>query len=288
MKLKVNVFPGPQNLGLYVAIARGLLPEVELSFTPNSQAQREGIANGTFHIAQAAVDNAVSLVDTGAADVVIVAGGGNGMNDLVVRPEIGSFEDLRGKTLVVDATNTAYAFLAYKMLALNGLAKGSYAVLPMGGAPERLRAMQSDPRNAAAMLNPPALVRALDLGFKSFGPGTSVVGAYQADGVWLLRSWAATHAEALVRYLRATIEGLRHARAHRDEAAAILAERLTIDRDLAARSVDVALRGLAEDACFDWPGFRNALALRAEINGTSAVPAAEKYVDLDYHGRALA
>ena len=45
------------------------------------------------------------------------------MNELVVRPEIADYADLRGKTMVVDATNTAYALLLYKMLSLKGLQK---------------------------------------------------------------------------------------------------------------------------------------------------------------------
>lgn len=290
MKLAVNVFPGPQNLGLYVAIARGLLPEVELSFTANSQAQREGIANGTYQIAQAAVDNAVALVDTRQADVVVVAGGGNGLNDFIVRPEIDSIAALGGKTLVVDATHTAYAFLAYKLLAEHGLATGSYAVLPAGGGLERLQAMRADPRHAAAMLNPPASLMALGAGYRSFGPGARVVGAYQADGVWVLRSWAAANGATLVRYLHATIAGLRHAREHRAEAATILAQRLKLDASLATACVDAVLGpgGLAQDARFDWAGFRNALALRAEIQGTSTVAAPERYVDLSYYEKALA
>jgi len=82
---------------------RGLA--VEIQNTPNSQAQRDGLAQGKFQIAHAAVDNAVYMVDSGAADVVIVAGGNNGINQLVVQPTIRSFEDIRHKTVLVDATH---------------------------------------------------------------------------------------------------------------------------------------------------------------------------------------
>jgi hypothetical protein len=44
--------------------------------------------------------------------------------------------------------------------------------------------------------------------------------------------------------------------------------------------------GFAPDARFDLAGFKNALALRAEIEGGS--PAApERYIDLGYYERAL-
>ena len=44
--------------------------------------------------------------------------------------------------------------------------------------------------------------------------------------------------------------------------------------------------GLAPDARFDLVGFRNTLALRAEIEGGPPQPA-EKYLDLSYYERAL-
>src|SRR5436190_19608688 len=67
IRLRVNTVPGPQNLALFVAQDRGLLAKhrlsVEITFTPTSQAQREGLVKGVFEIAQAGVDNAVALVE---------------------------------------------------------------------------------------------------------------------------------------------------------------------------------------------------------------------------------
>ena len=134
--LRVNVFPGPQHLALYVAKERGLFAKrglnVEISFTPNAKAQRDGLADGSIDIAQAAVDNAVAMVEVGKKDVIIVAGGGNGMLNLFVRPEIKSYDDIRGKAVVVDSPDTAYAFVLYKMLALKGLKKADYGVFQGG------------------------------------------------------------------------------------------------------------------------------------------------------------
>src|ERR1700675_2665733 len=81
-QLRVNVFPGPQHIGLYVAQDRGLLAKrglfVEIQFNTSSKAQREGLASGKFEIAQSAVDNAVVMAEVAKQDVIIVAGGGNG------------------------------------------------------------------------------------------------------------------------------------------------------------------------------------------------------------------
>ncbi len=91
-KLKVTTFAGPQGLALFVAKDKGIFQKnglsVDITFTPNSQVLRDGIAKGDFEIAQAGVDNALAMVETAKKDVVIIGGGSNGMNELMVRPEI--------------------------------------------------------------------------------------------------------------------------------------------------------------------------------------------------------
>ena len=88
--LRVNVFPGAQNLPLYTGLAKGIFErhgfKIDLQFTPNSDDQRNGLAEGKFEIAHAAVDNAVAMVERAGQDVVIVCGGDAGMNDFLTKP----------------------------------------------------------------------------------------------------------------------------------------------------------------------------------------------------------
>ena len=293
--LRVNMFSGPQDLAVFVAQEEGLYAKrglaVEVSFTPNSQALREGIAKGSFEIASSGIDNAVYVVEVAKVDVVIVAGGDDGMNQLIVRPEIHAYEDLRGKTVLVDATNTAYAFQLYKMLELNGVKRGEYTVVSKGGTPQRLAALREDKTNAASMLNLPWNIAAEKEGFHSLGTAVQALGPYQGTGIWVRRDWAAANADTLVKYLQATIEGLRWAKdpSSRTAAATILARHLKIEQNLAVAALERAFApdgGLAVDARFDLTGFRNTLALRAEIEGGPPQPP-EKYLDLSYYDRAL-
>ena len=294
-RVRVNTFPGPQNLALFVAQDRGLFSKrglaVEIAFTPNSQAQRDGLVKGAFEIAQAGVDNAVALVETARQDVIIVSGGSNGMNELIVRPEIKSYGDIRGKTVVVDAPNTAYAFLLYKMLALKGLTKADYEVWAAGGCTQRLDAMRADTNRVAAMMNAPCNIIAAKEGYQAFGRATDVIGNYQADGAWVMRAWAKDNSSVLTRYLEATIEGYRWGASQSNgaEATAIIANHLKLDPAIAARSLEAAVSGgLAKDARFDMEGFKTTLRLRAEFAGGEANPDPDRYVDLSYYQRALA
>ena len=124
-QLKVIVFPGLSNLMQIAAQAQGYYAKrglaVELINTPNSTELRNGLAEGRYHIAHAAIDNAVAQVETAKVDLFVFMGGNNGNNSLYVRPEINSYDDIRGKTVVVDAPNTAFALLLYKMLQVKGL-----------------------------------------------------------------------------------------------------------------------------------------------------------------------
>jgi len=298
-KLKVMVFPGLSNLPIFAAQHKDLFAKqglaIELLNTPNSDVLRNGLAKGDHQIAHAAVDNAVAMVELAKADVVIVTGGDNGFNRIFVQPEINSYADLRGKAVVVDAPNTAYALLLYKVLKDHGLNKGDYTVRPIGGTTARLEAMTKDRANAAAgVLNPPYSFRAAEAGLKDMGSAATAIGAYQAGGAFVMREWAKANSDTLLRYIKAYIEGTRWALdpANKDEVIALLAERLKLAPQIAAQSYAVAVNpaeGIAKDVRLDMAGFNNTLKLRAEIEGQwgGHAPPAEKYIDLSYYDRAL-
>jgi ABC-type nitrate/sulfonate/bicarbonate transport system substrate-binding protein len=107
-----------------------------------------------------------------------------------------------------------------------------------------------------------------------------------------LRAWVGSHGALLERYIAAYVESLRWVRRPENQAecAAILMDKLKIDRDVAERTYRLLvdpIRGFTPDAAFDTEGFRNLLALRAEIEGDGTAARAEKYVDLSYYRRAI-
>ncbi len=297
--LRVNVFPSAKNLPFYLGLRRGTFEKhgirIELQFTPNSEKQRAGLATGELEIACAAVDNAVAMVDVARQDVVIVMGGDSGMNEFVVQPWVKSFADVRGNTLLVDAPDTAYALLAKKLLARHGLTDGKdYEVRPVGRGGLRYRAMVENERYAAAVLNPPFSIQAVQAGRKSLGALVDLLGPYQANGAFVQRAWAKAHRNLLERFIAAYIESLRACLepANKPEAVALLVRHLDIAPDTAEltyRLLANPATGFAPDARFDMEGFRNTLAVRAEIEGggpgVSAAP--EKYLDLSYYQRAV-
>jgi ABC-type nitrate/sulfonate/bicarbonate transport system substrate-binding protein len=297
--IRVNTFPNAKALPVYVGIAKGFFARyglsVEVEHTESSQSQRDGLAAGRFQIAQAALDNAVAMIEVAKRDVVIVSGGDSGMNEFFVQPGIASFADLRGKTIVVDAPDTAYALQAKKLLLRNGLKEGSdYTVKQVGAVVFRYKAMIEDKSNAGGILNLPFTVEAAEKGLTSLGRLVDLLGPYQAAGAFVMRPWARDHGPELEKYLAGYVTSLRWIRdtANRAAAVELLVDKLKLQRNIAERTYDLLIdpvSGFTPDAKFDVEGFRNMLALRAEIErkaDTEAV-APERYVDLHYYDRAM-
>jgi ABC-type nitrate/sulfonate/bicarbonate transport system substrate-binding protein len=217
------------------------------------------------------------------------------MNEFFVQPEIKSLRDLRGKVVAVDAPNTAYALLAKKILLMNGLKEGAdYTVKPVGGSAARMKAVLADKELAAVVLNVPFSILATRGGLKSMGRTVDLLGPYQATGAYVMRPWAQANGPVLERYLAAYVEALRWAMqpANRAESLALLVERVKLSQDVAEQAYDLMREpkfGLATDARFDPEGFRNLLAIRAEMEGQwgGKPPASGKYYDLQYYDRAI-
>ena len=295
--LRVNVFRGGSNIPIYMALEKGYFSRrgitVNLQFTPNSSQQRSGLAAGKFDIAHAAVDNAVAMIEVAKVDVVIVSGGDGGMNELLVRQDINKPADIRGRTYVVDAPNTAYALIGRKMFKNAGLIDGrDYKLDPIGGSEIRSKGLDT-PAGAATMLNPPWNFVARDRGAKSLGRTIDLYGPYQASGAFVLRSWAKSNEQVLERYLAAFIEGCRAAQdpAQKKHVLAVLKRELKLDdrlTELTYQELMLKGSGLSRDCAIDMPGFKNVLALRAEIEGQwgGNPPAPEKFLDMSYFEKA--
>ena len=293
----VDTFPNAKALPLQVGIAQGIFAKhginLDLAFTRNSLDLRNGLADGKFQVVHAAVDNALNMIDVAKKDVIIVTGGDSGTNEFFVQGDIKSFADLRGRTLVVDAPNTAYALQAKKILLKAGLKEGDYTVKPVGNGGLRFKAMVESKDNAAAILKLPFTVRAEQKGLRSLGRTTDMLGPYQAGGAFVMRAWASANRETLQRYIAGYIESMRwvYNPANRAAAVAMLMDKLKLAKPMAERTYAQLTEpafGLAPDAKFNLEGFRNVLALRAEIEGHGAAPKpAERYIDLGYYDGAL-
>jgi NitT/TauT family transport system substrate-binding protein len=261
----------------------------------NSDELRADLAAGKGDVAYLAVDNAVAMVELARQDVVIVMGGEGSQNELIAQKDIKSIADLRGKTLIVDAPNTAYALQMKKILLLNGLTAGKdYEIKPFGATPQRLIAMREQKDFAGSMLGPPVSLVAKKEGFVSVGSVQQLIGPYQAAGFFTQRAWAKDHHDLLVAFLSACIEAQRWllSPANKQQVIDLLAAQYHLAPEIAAEDYDISIAhpgGFAKDAQFDLRGFENVLKLRAEVEGQwgGHPPSPDKYYDPSYYQAAL-
>jgi len=262
----------------------------------NSDELRADLAAGKGDVAYLAVDNAVAMVELAHQDVVIVMGGEGSQNELIAQKDIKSIADLRGKTLIVDAPNTAYALQMKKILSLSGLTAGKdYEIKPFGATPQRLIAMREQKDFVGSMLGPPVSLVAKKEGFVSLGSVQQLIGPYQAAGFFTQRAWAKDHRDLLVAFLSACIEAQRWLLnpANKQQVIDLFAAQYHLAPEISAEHYDVSIThtgGLAKDAQFDLHGFENVLKLRAEVEGQwgGHPPSPDKYYDPSYYQAALA
>jgi ABC-type nitrate/sulfonate/bicarbonate transport system substrate-binding protein len=298
-KIKVLTLLG-RPVQFAVAEKQGLFSEygieVETANKGNSEELRADLAAGKGDLAYLAVDNAVAMVELAHQDVVIVMGGEGSQNELIAQPEIKSVKDLRGKMLIVDAPNTAYALQMKKILLLNGMQAGKdYEMKPFGATPQRLIAMREHKDYAGSMLGPPSSLVAKSEGFVSLGSVQELIGPYQAAGFFTLRKWAQGHRDALLPFLAAIIEAQRWitAPANKQQVIDLWTKEYHLAPEVAAENYETTITrpgGFARDARFDLEGFKNVLKLRAEVEGQwgGHPPPPEKYYDPSFYFEALA
>ncbi len=134
-RLLVNVFN--VDAALTVARTRGLFTatgiDVELLVTPNSTDQMRGLSKSSWQIVSTAFDNVLGWSGREGAEIVAIAQVSQGITlPVYVRPEIQSWDDLRGKKLAVDAVDTAYALVLRRIILEHGLDfdRGDYWTRP--------------------------------------------------------------------------------------------------------------------------------------------------------------
>lgn len=301
--------PAPQKIHVLTLLGRpmqfaiadkqGLFAKYNLEVAndnkKNSDELRADLAAGNGDLAYLAVDNAVAMVELARQDVVIVMGGEGSQNELMAQPAIKSIADLRGKTLLVDAPNTAYALQMKKILSFSGMTAGKdYEIKPFGATPQRLAAMRENKDFAGSMLGPPTSLVAKHEGFVSLGSVQQLIGPYQAAGFFTQRAWAKEHRDLLVSFLAACIEAQRWLLdpANKQQVISLLISEFHLSPEIAAEDYETAMRqpgGFAKDALLDLPGFENVLKLRAEVEGQwgGHPPSPEKYYDPSFYDAAL-
>lgn len=262
--LLVNVFN--VDAALAVGRARGIFTaadlDVEVMVTPNSTDQMRGLSHGSWQIVSTAFDNVLGWSGREGAEIVAIAriSAGNTL-PVYVRPEIKTWDDLRGKALAVDAVDTAYALVLRRVLLAHGLEmdRGDYTLLAKGTTGYRLDSMIKG-ETYAGVLNAPWDGKAGAAGMIRFADHREVLPDYPGGVYAVNRLWAADKRGLLLRFLRSWNDALRWCceEKNRDAAIRAVAEAEKLEEKAAANR----LRQLPPSGTLNLPGLQSVLDLR--------------------------
>ncbi|HEY6003591.1 MAG TPA: ABC transporter substrate-binding protein [Anaeromyxobacter sp.] len=302
--LRVIAFEGGHNLPIWAAQRQGFFEEdgvqVALTFTPTSTFLISSLFDGTQDLGVASIDNVIAYQEGQGEtkipenpDLAAIFGGDDGFLTLVTAPPVKSFEDLRGKTLSVDAMTTGFAFVLREMLHRHGLTESDVKFEKAGGTGNRFRDLMAG-KHDGTLLRTPFDLLSKDRGFHVLETGAGV-GPYLGTVGLVRRSWARQNEAALVGFLAAYHRGLEWLfdPKNREAAEALLAANIKgMTPEFAKRSCDVLLSpqgGLFRDMALDPARIRTVLALRSKYaEPKKSLDDPSRYVEASYLQKALA
>lgn len=288
-RLLINVFN--VDAALTVARARGFFAaaglDVDVMVTPNSTDQMRGLGRGSWQIVSTAFDNVLGWSGREGAEIVAIAQVAQGVVlPVYVRPEIKTWEDLRGKPLAVDAVDTAYALVLRRVLSAHGLEmeRGDYRLIAKGTTEYRLDSMIQG-ETFAGVLNAPWDAKAAAAGMVRFADHREVLPNYPGGVFAVARKWAEENRELALRYLRVWNEALRwaHEEKNRREALKLIAAEEKLDEKGVARK----LAQLPASGNLNLTGLQSVLDLRVRFNLTPPMGKdLTKYYDESFYREA--
>lgn len=303
--LETIVFPGGFNLPLWAGLAQGCFEaeglDLNLHYTANSVEQMSGLIHGKYEIGMTGADNVIAYQEgqgeaelTVTPDLFIFMGGDNAFLQLVVQGDIASYEDLRGRTLSVDAMTTGFAFVLRAMLENAGIAESEVSFERAGGVLQRFEAMKEGKHAGTLLLTPFDLIGE-KLGMRVLQSATEVFPSYQGVIGTTRRGWAAENGAALTGYIAAYRAALKwlYDPANRDAACAILCERVPNMQPALAEATCARLLaepgGFEPEATLDRPGLVTVLELRSRYGQPQkTLTDPDRYVDLTWYDAARA
>ena len=302
-ELNVVLFGGSMATAIYVAEDTGLFAEerliVNVTDTPNSIHLMTELVKGTYDIAQASIDNFFAYqAGQGAApldrepDLRIVMGGSTMKLDLVVAPDVNSYDDFRGETLGVDALTTGWAFVLKAMLKEGGFSEADYRFVETGNTAKRVDALKAGEYRATLLVGN-YIIQAHDAGFKTLDDSVSSLGSYQGSSFGVSKAWAESNRETLVAFMRAYIKamGVVNDENRRDEVVDSLVKHTSMQPAIARKTIDQLTSGsygFTPKAALDMDGVATVLALRNEYGHPEAdLSNLDDFVDLTYYHDAL-
>ncbi len=285
------------SLPIFVAEREGFFARegLEVTVVPIAGGTTRMIAAlqaGTVDITHVSTPFLVRAVMDGSDAVAIAGEFANPIYSLVAKPGIDRFAALKGRTVGLAVAADTIAISTRKLMAQHGLKDGDVQVKELVGTPARFRCLREGACDAVPLGQPEDFVAA-DEGYRVLGRSSDAVPAFQYTVSAVRQSWAATHENAVVRYVRALAAAFAFIRdpARREAVALTIVATTGVSPAIARRILTLYFEPerhvLPKRGELDLAGLAQVIAFMGEAGTlTAPLPAADRFVDLRYLRRA--
>jgi ABC-type nitrate/sulfonate/bicarbonate transport system substrate-binding protein len=244
--------------------------------------------SGEIDVGKNATPYMIQAVLKGSDAVAVASQTTNPIYSLIVRPEIKSFADLKGKTLGLSTPGDTISLSAVRLLNAKGIKVSDYSAKVVVGTPARFDCLKSG-ECAAVPMGQPEDLEAIKLGFPRLGftheAGSDLI--FNVD--MARRAWGVQNKDTLVRFVRAMASAYEFMNDPKNatEVIALVRDSGKLSDDIArqiyAPYLDPAKNVLPRRGEVSLAAFDRVLTLMREVGAISAThPAADEFVDLQY------
>jgi len=224
----------------------------------------------------------------GSDNVAILGETATPIYSLIVKPDIKTFTDLRGKTVGLSLAVDTISISTRKLMAMNGIKEGDFKVKELVGTPARADCLRKGECDAVPLGQPEDL-QLIKQGYRRLGVSTDAMSNFQFIVSAVRRSWGEKNKDALVRYVRALASSYRFMRdpAVRDEVVRIVIDTTGSSEEIARQILSLYFepdRGVVpRQGEIDVKGFNEVIKVMAEAGELKPpLPTAERFIDLQY------
>jgi len=253
----------------------------------NQDAMLLGLNNGDVDMVRLQFPYLVDEVSKGRTFAAVGSLMDNPVYVLVANKDVGSFAELKGKTVALSVANDLITLATRKLMAQHGLNSDDVKIRNILGSEPRFACLKSGECDAAAM--------------SENGAAVAVKGGYHAIGIsndagqllfmleTVQRPWAQTHRDTVVKYLRAISAAMRfiHDPRNREQVVNATMDLLHQPQDRVRETLsyywDPKYHVLPQRGEIDLKALRSTIALMGQYGILQApLPAPDRFIDLRY------
>lgn len=243
---------------------------------------------GTVDITRTATFFLIQAALKGSEGVAIVGETATPIYSLIVKPEIKTFADLKGKVVGLTNAVSTISVSMRKLLALNGLPASDYRVIEFVGTPERSECLRKGECDAVPLGQPEDFIL-LKQGYRRLGVSNDAVPNFQFTVSVVRRSWGEANKDVLVRYIRGLASAFRFMRDPdvREEVVKTIVETTGSSEEIARQTLALYFepeRGVVpKQGELDLKGLGQVIQFMSETGDLKPpLPSPERFVDLQY------